>query len=163
MGNHSQTQAANLDASTHNRENKNEVRKMKDIPQSEAEWKKILTPEEFHILREKGTERPFSGKYNFEKRDGTYHCSACGAKLFSSKTKYDSGSGWPSFYKAIENGAILEKIDKSHGMVRTEIMCSRCGSHLGHVFNDGPEPTGLRYCVNSLSLKLAPLPKEKKP
>ncbi|MCB0284738.1 MAG: peptide-methionine (R)-S-oxide reductase MsrB [Calditrichae bacterium] len=119
---------------------------------SEKDWKKELTAEQYHILREKGTERPFTGKYYHNKEDGTYLCAGCGQQLFSSEAKYDSGSGWPSFYKPMDNNFINEDMDKSHGMIRTEITCSNCGGHLGHVFPDGPNPTGLRYCVNSASL-----------
>ena len=119
---------------------------------SEKEWKEKLTPEQYRVLREKGTEQPFSGKYYTNKEDGTYLCAACGNELFKSDSKYESGSGWPSFYEPMAQEAVSEAIDHSHGMTRTEITCSKCGSHLGHVFPDGPKPTGLRYCVNSLSL-----------
>lgn len=124
------------------------------IVKTEAEWKKILTPEQYHILREKGTERPFSGEYADKHEDGDYHCAACHLKLFSSKTKFESGTGWPSFFEPVNKKNVTEIADRSYGMVRTEVVCSRCGSHLGHVFDDGPEPTGLRYCMNSASLKL---------
>lgn len=119
---------------------------------SDKEWKEKLSPEQYKVLREKGTEPPFSGALYTNKEDGTYLCAACGNKLFNSETKYDSGSGWPSFYEAVSKDAINEEKDSSHGMTRIEITCSNCGSHLGHVFPDGPRPTGLRYCVNSLSL-----------
>tara|TARA_Y100000034_G_C6872043_1_gene398289 strand:- start:237 stop:620 length:384 start_codon:yes stop_codon:yes gene_type:complete len=119
---------------------------------SEEKWKKKLSKEEFHILREKGTERPFSGKYNKNKRKGVYVCSGCGNKVFSSETKFDSKSGWPSFYKPLLK-SVRNKKDKSFLMVRTEILCGKCGGHLGHVFDDGPEPTGKRYCINSIALK----------
>lgn len=118
----------------------------------EDEWKKRLSPEEYYILREKGTEPPFTGKYYKHKEKGKYLCAGCGAVLFTSEAKYDSGSGWPSFFAVAEEGVIEEHPDYSYGMIRTEITCRRCGGHLGHVFPDGPPPTGLRYCVNSLSL-----------
>jgi len=124
-----------------------------ESPENDGEWSEKLTPEQYHILREKGTEPPFSGKYNVNKETGEYHCAGCGALLFSSQEKYDSGSGWPSFYRSAKPENITEKKDLSHGMVRTEVLCSRCGGHLGHVFDDGPEPTGVRYCINSLSLE----------
>lgn len=117
-------------------------------------WRDKLSPEEYHVCREKGTERAFTGEYNDCKEEGVYKCRCCGEALFESDTKYDSGSGWPSFYKPLEQEVIDEHRDSSHGMVRTEVTCKHCGSHLGHVFEDGPQPTGLRYCINSLSLKL---------
>ena len=118
---------------------------------SEQEWKEKLTPEEYHILREKGTERPFTGEYDKFYEDGTYKCAGCGTELFSSSSKYDSGCGWPAFYEAFPE-KIEESVDNSFGMKRIEITCENCGGHLGHVFNDGPQPSGLRYCVNSISL-----------
>ena len=118
---------------------------------SEKEWKEKLTPEEYHILREKGTERPFTGEYDKFYEDGTYKCAGCGTELFSSSSKYDSGCGWPAFYEALPE-KIEESEDNSFGMRRIEITCENCGGHLGHVFNDGPQPSGLRYCVNSISL-----------
>ena len=124
----------------------------KKITKSESEWAKCLTSDEYSILREKGTEIAFTGKYYKHKDDGKYVCAACGYELFSSNTKYDSGTGWPSFYAALEKDRILEKKDNTFGMVRTEILCARCESHLGHLFSDGPRPSGLRYCVNSISL-----------
>jgi len=126
------------------------------IERTDAEWRQLLSPEEYQILRQKGTERPFTGRYYHTKEPGTYVCAACGNELFSADTKYESGSGWPSFYAPVAEEAVATETDQSHGMVRTEAMCARCGSHLGHVFEDGPAPTGLRYCMNSVSLKLKP-------
>jgi len=122
------------------------------ITKSESEWATCLNPDEYSILREKGTEMAFTCKYYKHKDDGKYVCAACDYELFSSNTKYDSGTGWPSFYAALEKDRILEKRDNTMGMVRTEILCARCESHLGHLFSDGPRPSGLRYCVNSISL-----------
>ncbi|MCP8312066.1 MAG: peptide-methionine (R)-S-oxide reductase MsrB [Candidatus Methylarchaceae archaeon HK02M1] len=122
------------------------------IHRSEEEWRKILTPEEFHVLREKGTESPFTGKYLNNKKKGVYRCAACGNEVFLSDSKYDSGTGWPSFWDKASKESIELKPDKSLGMERTEVLCSKCGGHLGHVFNDGPRPTGLRYCINSIAL-----------
>ena len=128
-----------------------EMKKQKKNELTEEEWKKKLSPEEFHILREKGTERPFTGEYDKFYKDGTYKCAGCGTELFTSSSKYDSGCGWPAFYEAMPE-KIQESSDNSFGMKRVEITCENCGGHLGHVFNDGPQPSGLRYCVNSLSL-----------
>jgi peptide-methionine (R)-S-oxide reductase len=119
----------------------------------DEKWRKKLTPQQYEVCRNRGTEPAFTGEYNGEKRAGAYLCACCETKVFNSDSKYDSGSGWPSFYSPADNACIDEETDNSMGMTRTEIMCSACGSHLGHVFDDGPQPTGLRYCVNSLSLK----------
>ena len=127
---------------------------MSNMPQTEAEWREKLTPEQYHVLRQGGTEPAFTGKYWDTKNEGTYRCAGCGEKLFSSETKYESHSGWPSFFAPLTEGIIATEEDRSYGMVRTEIKCSNCGGHLGHVFEDGPQPSGLRYCVNSASLDL---------
>jgi len=132
-------------------ENGMKLKKGKDKYVTEQEWEKKLTPEEFHILREKGTEKPFTGEYDKFDKEGMYKCAACGTELFSSDTKYDSGCGWPAFYEALPD-KIEETADNTFGMKRIEITCENCGGHLGHVFNDGPQPSGLRYCVNSISL-----------
>lgn len=125
-----------------------------DMP--EEEWRQRLTPEQYHVLREAGTERAFTGKYEKNKAAGIYHCAGCGIPLFASDEKYDSGSGWPSFMAPVESDVVEELRDISHGMVRTEVRCARCSGHLGHVFPDGPGPEGLRYCINSASLDFEP-------
>ena len=126
------------------------------VNKTEAEWRKQLTAEEFKVLRQKGTERAFTGEYDKFKKKGTFTCAGCGQALFSSKAKFDSGTGWPSYYEPISKDAVSEEPDYSYGMKNTEILCSNCGGHLGHVFNDGPRPTGLRYCINSVSLDFVP-------
>lgn len=129
---------------------------MDQINLSEIEWRKKLSPEQFHVLREAGTERAYSGKYDNNKADGIYHCAGCGLDLFDSDEKFDSGSGWPSFSAPIEGNRISNHSDASHGMRRVETRCARCDGHLGHVFPDGPAPTGQRYCMNSVSLDFRP-------
>ena len=129
---------------------------MNKVIKNEQQWRQQLTPEAYHVCREHGTEAPFSGEYYDYKEDGIYHCICCDAPLFSSDSKFDSGTGWPSYFEPISDDALIEKQDLSFGMVRTEVLCARCDAHLGHLFDDGPEPTGLRYCINSVCLDHKP-------
>src|SRR6266540_457229 len=132
----------------------------REVSKSDRDWREQLTPEQYEVLRRKGTEPPFTGRYVHTKDDGMYRCAACGAALFSSDTKFESGTGWPSFTEAAVAANVETRVDLSHGMVRTEVLCRQCGGHLGHVFDDGPAPTGKRYCMNSLSLEFEPEPKD---
>ncbi len=134
------------------KKNKSNTSKSFEVEKSDDDWKSLLTPEQYDVLRNKDTEYAFTGEFYLNKEKGIYSCAGCANELFESDTKYDSGCGWPSFFDPKDKDVILKQVDRSHGMIREEVLCAKCGGHLGHVFNDGPKPTGLRYCINSVSL-----------
>jgi peptide-methionine (R)-S-oxide reductase len=145
---------SSLDVTISATRRQNSVEKIEKVQKTEEQWRADLTPEQYRVLREKGTERPFTGEYDHVFEEGTYRCAGCGTELFRSEAKYDSGCGWPAFSAPASGEAVDEETDVSYGMVRTEVMCAACGGHLGHLFPDGPQPTGIRYCINSAALRL---------